>query len=305
MMKSLVIGASGFLGAWLVDDLQHRGHHVTGLSRRRRSVFDRLLPPDEYVESDLVDADLDDLVLTHDEVYFLAGRASVPESIVDPLGDLDHNTVQLLYVLESLKRTGASARLVVASSAAVYGAPVELPMSESHPLAPMSPYGVAKLAAEHYVSLYSRVFDVRASSVRLFSVYGPGQRQLVVHDLLKRALFDEGPLTVYGAPDGGRDFLYVSDAVSALALISARAEHVGGAFNVASGEETSLCRLAGLALTAADQHGKPVEFVGETSLGHPNRWCAGIKKLESLGFEREVSLSEGLAQTAAWLRRAE
>lgn len=292
MSRAIVLGGAGFIGSALVAHLERQGTSVIVVGR----------PRDDGarcdVQGDIGEMDLVKLFGGVDTVFHVAGAGSVPPSLKDPIGDLDHVRITL-RVLEAVRFAQSQPRLVVASSAAVYGDSVSLPMAEEHPKSPLSPYGVSKLAIEHYVSLYHHLYGVRAACARLFSVYGPGQRKLVVYDLMRRLTGDERDVVVAAPAEVARDFVFVDDVARALDVISLRAEATGEAYNVGSGVGTTLQELVSTiaSVTSSTAH---VRFSGELRPGDPARWFADVAKLRTLGMPMGTSLADGLATTYEW-----
>lgn len=296
-----VVGSTGFLGAWLVDDLIRAGVRVTGVSRRAKKLLDYLAEPDEWISADITVADPETYIRDSDVVFFLGGIASVPASISDPISDLDGNLRAALSILEYLRRTDKGAAFIYASSAAVYGSAVRLPMDESHPLQPLSPYGVSKLAAESYVRLYARSFNVPGAIARIFSVYGPGQDKQVVYDWSMKVAGTHSALSFFGAPDVSRDFIHVSDAASAFSHIAGNAALKGEVYNVASGDETTLEELAVSILDAGGSNASH-SFTGSVRVGDPVRWQSDISALKKLDYMPKIALSDGIRETYAWAK---
>ena len=274
--RALVLGGSGFIGTRLVElllanDVQTtvldshgaaatRGERVRGIRATvtQQSVADAL-------ELEALDA-----------VFHLANPASVPASVERPLDDLEGSIVTTVSALEALRRHGGHPVFVYVSSAAVYGDAVYHPMDEDHPLEPKSPYGVAKLASERYVRLYSRLHGLQGFSVRPFSVYGPGQRQLVVYDLMKRLHEGERPLRILSPPDVSRDFVFVDDVARGLLALTRAAPAEGEAYNLASGAPTTLSELAST-LVEVSGIASEIEFTGEVRPGDPLHWTGGFR----------------------------
>src|SRR3954471_10258704 len=220
LRHALVLGGWGFIGSWLVNRLLEDGVEVT--------VLDRAAPeqpapePVRRIDAEVTQEAVEKFILQSpvDAVFQAAGAALVPPSLERPLEDLEQNVVTTLAALEGLRRARSDAVIVLLSSAAVYGDARYHPMDEDHPLEPKSPYGVAKLGAEGYVALYARLHAQPGLSVRPFSVYGPRQRKLVVHDLLERLHEGERPLRMLGSPEVSRDFVFVEDAVRGLVTLA-------------------------------------------------------------------------------------
>src|SRR5690606_14091871 len=153
----------------------------------------------EWRQADLADLLRDGLCLhDFDYIFHLAANAYIPPSVEAPAYDFALNLHNTFTLLEALRQAPRRPRLVNVSSAAVYGNPASLPIGEGDPTVPISPYGVSKLAAERYVAVFSQLYGLPASSVRLFSVYGPRQRKQVVYDLLCRLRQNPRCLEVLG-----------------------------------------------------------------------------------------------------------
>lgn len=300
--RALVLGGSGFLGAHLIAALDAASFETVNLARAAPdagspSLGARLVlaPVSTEIVRQVIDSTGPDVV------FHLAGSSFVPPSIDDPLGDLERNAGTLLHALEAVRRAETSPRLVFVSSAAVYGHGVRMPMDEDHPLEPVSPYGVAKLAAEHYVAQYVRLHGLSAISVRPFSLYGPWQRKLVVHDLGRRVLAGEDPLVVTAPGDVTRDFVFAGDAGRALVRLADAAPGQGECYNLASGVSTSLSELVA---TLVEVTGASLEarFTGTLRTGDPHRWIGASDRAAALGAVCDTPLKEGIATTITWLR---
>lgn len=294
LRRALVLGGAGFMGSWVTRELDARGIETTILG------YGAQRPRDAPIA--ITRTSVDELLDAHgfEAVFFLAGSPSVPRSVREPSQDLHDNAGLVIDVLESLRSRAAPPVLVFASSAAVYGDSVTDPMDEGHPLTPRSPYGISKLAAEHYVRLYSETYDVPAISVRPFSVYGPGQRKLVIYDLLRRLLAGEDPLVIQSPSDVARDFVFVRDVARAIVDLASIAPAGGEAYNLASGIGTTLSELAqGLVDALALE--TEIQFTGTLRTGDPLRWRGDPSRAQSLGISCATSLAEGLAETARWV----
>ena len=250
----LVTGGAGFVGGHLADALVDANdvRVLDDFSNGRRENV-----PDDaaVVEGDVRDADtVAAAVGDADVVFHQAGLVSVPASVDDPLASQSANVAGTLNVLEAARE--ADARVVVASSVAVYGDPAETPISEGDPKRPLSPYGVDKLAIDHYTRRYHDLYGLETVALRYFNVYGPGQRggdySGVVSTFLEQAESGQ-PLTVHGDGTQTRDFVHVSDVVRAN-LAAATTDAVGAAYNVGTGDSIRIRELAELvrSVTGAD-----------------------------------------------------
>jgi UDP-glucose 4-epimerase len=214
--------------------------------------------------------------------------------------DLEINIGGALRMLEAARVTGS--RIISASSAAVYGPPVRLPIDEDHPTHPINNYGVSKLAFEHYIDAYAATYGVSAVVLRYANVYGPRQNtagEAGVVAAFCEALSRNEPVVIHG--DGGqtRDFVFVGDVARANVL--AVESSVSGTFNVSTGSETdvnTLFRLVALAFDSSTTALNGPARAGdiERSVLNPGR-AAGV-----LGWRAEIDLEAGLAMTAEWFR---
>ena len=302
--RALVVGGAGFVGSWLVEALLEESIETIVLDRMSTQSREPVAGADVIVD-DVLHADLSALLDDRevDVVFHLAGTASVPPSLVRPIDDLERNAVTTLAVLEGARHARRSPLVGFISSAAVYGEGRHMPMTEDHPLEPVSPYGISKLAAETYVHLYSQLYELPTFSVRPFSLYGPRQRKLVVYDLLCRAVDGEDPLVVLGSPEVSRDFVYIADCARALLVLARRAPARGEAYNVASGVGTPLGVLVPAILTAVGIDAG-VDFTGSVRPGDPVRWEGDPGRARALGAAFDTPLDDGLRRTAEWLLTA-
>jgi UDP-glucose 4-epimerase len=304
--RVLVTGGAGFIGSHLVRRLVADGAAVT--------VVDDLSAPSArpvpagvtWHRFRLPDSRLRTLVREgrFDRIFHLAGAAYVPPSIDEPSADLENNAAVTLDVLEAVRRESPTTPLVYTSSAAVYGSPTVLPITEETPIAPVSPYGVAKYAAEQYVSLYARLHGLRTASLRLFSVFGPGQRKQVVFDLIAKLAADPERLEVIGAGSETRDFIFVDDVATAATTVMERGPLAGEVYNVASGTSVTIRDLVGHVITALGV-APVVRYTGEVRPGDALHWVADISRLRALGFTPAVPVEEGVRRIAEWFATIE
>jgi nucleoside-diphosphate-sugar epimerase len=282
-MRIAITGASGFLGTALAGLLRAQGHEVLPVHHAATGP----------VYPDLPDADV---------LFHLGGSGGIAAADADPTGDLRAHARSTLELAEAT-RAGRFGRLVLASSAAVYGA-VQGVVAEGTEPRPLSAYGVSKRAAELYALSFARRYGIDAVVARIGNPYGPGQRRLVVYDLAVRALAAAdagGPLTVRGSGQDVRDFLYVQDAARALQIVGTDASP-GAVVNLGAGQP---CTILALATTVAEAAGLPADRVqpdGAAEPGKVSTFVPDVQRLRALGFAPEVSLAEGVQTTVDWLR---
>jgi UDP-glucose 4-epimerase len=307
----LVTGGAGFIGSHVVDLLIAQGRRVLVIddlsSGKRENLAAHVGQPRlQLVVADLRDdfpAALAGLPRPHTIIH-LAAQVSVPRSLQDPVGDLDINLRASVRVLQWAAAAGAR-RLVLASSAAVYGDTPPEAVSEDMCDRPGSPYGASKRAAELYLACLGPTLGVQTAALRLFNVYGPRQDPRspysgVVSQFLAHALAGE-PLTIHGDGRQARDFVYVGDV--ARALVGAADATLGDGLiaNVGSGQTATIRELAA-AIVAATASVSPVVHGAPRpgDIPHSQADCARARR--SLGWQAEVPLAEGLQRTLAWLR---
>jgi UDP-glucose 4-epimerase len=250
--RFLVIGGAGFIGSHIAETLVSLGGEVVVLddlsSGKKVNLASgkRVL---KLVDGDSRMFDFDSLGV-FDGIFNEAARALLP-SFLDPVTDLAVNAGGLIRVLEYARRH--KTKIVHASSGSVYGNPKRIPISEAHPLNPISPYGVSKLASEFYCSMYYREFDLDVVALRYFNVYGPRQavseEMGVIPIFVKRALSRE-PLKIFGDGKQTRDFLNVGDVVNANLLAFHSEGTAGKIMNIGGGgKEVSIEELAKMVMS--------------------------------------------------------
>jgi UDP-glucose 4-epimerase len=287
----LVTGGAGFIG----------GHIARTLADDNDVAIFDLTPesphPDcEVLEGDIRDADAVAAAVERcDIVFHEAALVSVAESVERPTVSHETTATGTLNILEAAR--AHDARVVTASSAAIYGRPERTPIAEDHPLEPTSPYGVDKLTADHYTRLYADLYGLETVALRYFNVYGPGGTTgdyAGVIDVFRRQARTGEPITVHGDGSQTRDFVHVDDVVAAnVAAATADPEAFGRAFNVGTGESVTIRELAELIRSALDSDSEIVHT--EPREGDIDHSRADISRAErALGYEPSVDLETGL-----------
>ena len=305
----LVTGGAGFIGSHVVDRLVAQGHEVVVVDDLSSGKRENLARHADDRRLRLIVADLrEDFAaalagVRPAAVVHLAAQVSVPRSIEDPVGDLDLNLRASVRVLQWAAGAGAR-RVVLASSAAVYGEPARVPVSEDMCDRPVSPYGASKRAAELFFACLGPTLGVETVALRPFNVYGPRQDPRstysgVVSQFLARGAAGE-PLVVLGDGEQTRDFVYVEDVARAFVAAIDGAAIDGLIANLGSGHG---CTIAALAreVVAVTGSASPV-VTGPARAGDIARSLAECSRAAArLGWHAEVSLGEGLRRTLAWL----
>ncbi len=296
-MRVLVTGGTGYTGRAVADVLHDAGHHVTALTRQPGPPDSPLADGIEIAHVDLMDADtLRDLVVSSrfDGVCHLAARTRVRDSFEDPLGYFETNvggTMNLLRALNAASAAGSPpARVVFASTSAVYGIPDQVHITEEHPLRPASPYGASKLAAEQLLDYHARTGAIGVVTLRAFNIagfhkgYGDPDLTRVIPKALAVA---EGRFPYFelnGDGSARRDFLHVTDMAEAYRL-SLEAAQPGETrvYNVGSGQAASMREVVDAVERAT---GRTVRIRQQPPKNEPQELLAGTRRLRTeLGWE--------------------
>ena len=307
-MIDLVTGGAGFIGSHLVRRLLREGRTVrvvddlsTGDERRLADVADRV----ELVRADLAADPLGPIVAGVARIYHLAAVPSVPRSVTDPVRSHASVATATLRLLVASRDAGVG-RVVLSSSSSVYGETDVSPKHEGLPLRPLSPYAVAKAAAEGYARVFASLYGLHTVTLRYFNVFGPSQDPAsayaaVIPIFITRALAGE-TLVVNGDGTQTRDFTYVDNVVDAnLAAASAPAPP-GSVYNVAAGSPRSILdlvasleRLLGRTLPVRHQ----AQRAGDIKHSHADLSAAR----RELRWEPRIAFDDGLARTVEWYRQ--
>jgi UDP-glucose 4-epimerase len=310
-----VTGGLGFVGSNLALALAEGGADVTVVDRRVPShgANDRNLDgaerPIHVIEADVGDESaVRDAAARAEVIFNLAGQVSHVESMAHPLFDLETNTRSQLAFLEILRSVGSEAAVIYTSTRQIFGHPRYLPVDEDHPVSPVDVNGITKWAAEQLHLLYTELYGIRASAVRLTNVYGPRQRlagdlQGFLPIFVRRALSGE-PITVFGDGSQERDCLYVDDVVECLLLAARSPEATGEVFNVGNDERLSLRQIAEAIVDAAGSG--PVESVpwppDRDAIDIGSYYGDSSKAKRMLGWEPRTPFADGIRRTIEFYR---
>jgi UDP-glucose 4-epimerase len=312
-MRVLVTGGAGFVGSVLVDRLLAEGHEVdvfddlsTGslanLAEARADRTNKLT----FHQIDVRDPQIVELIARRspEVVFHLAAQANVRVSVARPAFDAEVNVVGTVNVLEGARTAGARKVVFASSGGTIYGepAPADLPVRESHPQAPLSPYGITKRVVFDYLRFYRAIHDVEFTALALANVYGPRQNPHgeagVVAIFAARLLAGE-PCTIYGDGEQTRDFVFVDDCVDAFVRAVRRGD--GLLVNIGTGVETSVNTLyrtlagtAGVDRPADTAAARPGEL--QRSSLDPSR------ARQQLGWRPWTSLDDGCARVLEWFK---
>jgi UDP-glucose 4-epimerase len=292
-MRALVTGGAGFIGSHLVDALLASGDTVAvvdDLSTGRRERVPDGVPlhvVDIAAIGEAMERERPDVV------FHLAAQVDVRKSVADPAYDARANVAGTASVLEAARVAGARRVLFASTGGALYGESVPLPTPEDAPLAPFSPYGASKAAAETYLALYTRLHGLSTLALRFGNVYGPRQDphgEAGVIAIFSGAKVEGRRATVYGDGSQTRDYVYVGDVVSG--FLAAAESDATGAVNIGTGVETSVRELV-------EAIGVEADFAPART-GEVARSCLDVSRAsETLNWRAEVPLEDGLERTLA------
>ncbi|TML90400.1 MAG: NAD-dependent epimerase/dehydratase family protein [Actinobacteria bacterium] len=309
-MNALVTGAAGFVGSHLCGELLDHGYAVRGVDcftdyyprARKCQNVEPLLGRRgfRFTECDLHDVELGELLDDIDVVFHLAGQPGVRPSWGRDFGHYVRQNISVTQRLLEAVKPRPIRKLVYASSSSVYGDAECFPTPESVRPAPVSPYGVTKLAAEHLCELYRVNFGIPTVSLRLFTVYGPRQRPDMAFSRLVEAALRQRTFELYGDGSQTRDFTYVADVVSAMR--DAALSDWCGVANIGGGSRTSMKQV----IAAVEALCGPVDItVGRTQQGDVRHTAADTRvAATSFGYAPRTSITDGIRAMVAWARDA-
>lgn len=304
-MRILVTGGAGFIGSHLGDRLIAEGHEVCvvdNLSTGKKKNVNRKA---DFYRLDILSPKVERVfkkfrpeILSHH-----AAQMDVRRSVADPGYDAQVNILGFLNLLEAALRYGTKRVLFASTGGAIYGEQECFPASETHPTRPESPYGISKLASEHYLYYYRKAYGISYSNLRYSNVYGPRQdphgEAGVVAIFAQRLLKGEQP-TINGTGMQTRDYVFVEDVVEAnMAVLNSGMD---GTYNVGTGQETTVNQLFHHLRAVTGSQSKEVH--GPERKGEQFRSCLDCGKIhKALDWEPRVSLPEGLKDTVEYFRK--
>lgn len=316
MSTVLVTGGAGFIGSHIVDAFIEEGHRVIVIDNLSQGKLENLNSKAEFYRLDICDSRVSEVF---DEVHpdYLchhAAQIDVRKSVANPMYDAEVNIKGLLNILSCAIRTGVKGVIFASSGGVVYGEPAHLPVSETHPKGPLSPYGVSKLSSEYYLYYYNKVFGLPYIALRYANVYGPRQDPLgeagVVAIFSNKMLKGEVP-TIYGDGTQVRDYVYVGDVAMANLLslqhlkeMKAPSSIDDHAYNIGTSIGTSVNELYDIlsdiiGFQKMARHDAPRK--GELY----KTYLSIDKAKEELRFVPTVSLRDGLERTLAYFDRSD
>jgi UDP-glucose 4-epimerase len=305
----LVTGAAGFIGSTLVDRLLADGHEVIGVDDLSRGRLENLEAAQQnshftWAEQDITTPGFVDLVAEHspEVIHHLAAQIDVRVSVADPLLDARLNVLGTINVCEAAHRAGTRKVIHTSSGGSVYGSPAELPVSETAPFDPESPYAASKAAGEIYLGMYHHLHGLDWTVLALSNVYGPRQDphgEAGVVAIFATAMLTGRRAKIFGDGTSTRDYVHVADVVDAFA----RAVKAGSArrYNIGTGIQTSVRHLHTL---VADASGAPDDpEMAAPRAGELQAIALDCRRAaDELSWTPRHAVAEGIAATVDWVR---
>jgi len=302
--RILVTGGAGFIGSHLVDAYLAAGHEVTVIDDLSTGDRANVNPEAHFIEGDLRRLDLAGLLADRriEIVNHHAAQVDVRKSVEDPAGDAELNIIASLRLIKAAVDAGVEKFIFASSGGAAYGEPVQYPQMETHPIAPISPYGCAKASVEHYLRSFRITDGLDYVALRYANVYGPRQSARgeagVIAIFVSRLLAGQ-PVIINGDGRQTRDYVFVEDVVRA--NLAATFQGLLGPFNVGTGIETSVNELFQHLRTLTAPDAKVAH--GPAKKGEQLRSVLDGRLLRATAkLPEPVLLEEGLRATAAWFR---
>lgn len=298
-----ITGGAGFIGSHIAGLCLEKGHNVKCYDNLSVGVRENVPDGAELIVGDIMDYDAMLKAMQGSEyVFHLAARVSIRRAVDRFIDDGNINIVGTLNALKCAYEAGAR-RFVYASSMAVYGNPDHSPQDEAHPTRPTSPYGVSKLASEHYVRLLSELWGLEANICRFFNTYGPRQTPSpyvgVITIFCKQLFAGETPM-IFGDGEQVRDFIHVSD-IAMGSYLAATGDVSGGTFNIGTGIGTSVNEIA--RVLSANINPSIEAKHGPRQPGEPGDSIADIGQARGkLGFEPRWKLTDKIDEAIEWNR---
>ena len=295
-MKILIIGSKGFIGNHCVKYFsktnQVFGCDVVASTEKKYFLIQNPADFDKIFSSEKFDLCIN-----------ASGSADVGFSLKFPEKDYELNVNNVERILEAMKKYSPACKLINFSSAAVYGNPQLLPVSESAEINPLSVYGKNKYKSETILLKYHEEDGLKTCSMRVFSAYGVGLKKQLFWAIYQKSL--QGKVVkLFGTGEESRDFIFIDDLVHSIDCIVQKADFCGQAINVSSGVETKIKDAAQLFLSCLGKDFN-IEFSGEEKQGDPKNWKADISNLKQMDFTPFVTFEHGIKKYAEWLKGLE
>ena len=292
-MNILVIGSKGFIGSHVYSYFKNK-NVCFGCDL----IFDRF--DQNYISITDFRIDLEDLFISHnfDVCINCSGSANVHDSLIHTVRDFELNVLNVILILDLIKKYQPNCKYINLSSAAVYGNPVILPIQSTSQLKPVSPYGIHKLMSEQLSLEYFTYFGIPTLSLRIFSAFGPGLKKQIFWDWFCKSQNQE-IVSLYGNGNESRDYIYIDDLVTIIDLAINFSVFDGSCINVANGKEIFIKDIADVFFKKLH---KEYFFNGNAKSVDPLNWRADIEVIKLWGYESHTSIEDGLIKYIEWAK---
>lgn len=309
-MICLVTGAAGFIGSHVCWRLLEKGFRVVGVDSftdfypkwiKEKNILPLLRKEKfEFIPEDLNRLDLKNLLRKADYIFHLAAQAGVRASWGQNFSIYTQNNIEATQRLLEAAKASQIKKFIFASSSSVYGFCPELPMSETSPVRPFSPYGVSKLAAEQLCFLYFKNYGVPCVSLRFFTVYGPKQRPDMAFHKFFRAVSEDKPISIFGDGRQTRDFTYIDDVVEANFAALEKGK-IGETYNIGGGNRKKLENILPI-LDNICQKKIKVKWEEKQKGDVPHTFAKIDKARKDFNYSPRIELYDGLKEEWIWLQ---
>lgn len=303
MKKVLVTGDAGFIGCHLANYLHEAGYEVIGIDLGTPAHPRRY----KFYTMDLQSSQVEEIIETHrpDACIHCAGPASVANSLAFLENDFKLTILPTFNILNAIKKFHHGCKFIYLSSAAVYGNPQILPVTELHPPKPISPYGFHKKTAENICEQFSTLYKIPVAVLRIFSAYGRGLKKQLLWDLCNKAMQAQEAIELFGTGEETRDFIEIRDLVKTIRLVLENTSFDFEVYNIANGFQVKIKDIATLLLQELGRFGTVprLTFNRQTRPGDPLFWFADISRIKAMGYNQQIELSEGVRDYVEWFRQ--
>lgn len=295
--KILIIGRSGFIGNHCFNYFKNLGYDVysTSISLESKDSKSFLLDKQDLCFDNI-------FKLQFDICINCSGMAIVSDSFNDPTKDFQLNTINVFKILDSIRKFSPQCKFINLSSAAVYGNPSEIPIKESSIFNAISPYGYHKIYSELICEEFNKIFNINTCSLRIFSAYGNGLKKQLLWDVYNKLTDKTSNIaSFFGTGNETRDYIHISDILTAIHLIVLHAPFNGEYYNLANGTQISVKSII-LIFIEYLKSNKEIKYLGIEKKGDPINWEADITQLKKLGYIQKMSINDGIKQYIEWAR---
>lgn len=296
--KILIIGSEGFIGSKLIQYYLQNNYEVFGCDLNAPIFINY-----NFIKNDMTSNFWLQLFENKKFDYCVnaGGKSDVNASVINPTEDFVSHVIETQKILDAIRNYNNQCKYLHISSAAVYGNPDQLPILETANCKPLSPYGWHKLMSENVCNEFNKVYNIPITIIRPFSVFGPGLKKQIFWDVFQKYKKNPAEIELWGNGNETRDYVYIDDLISIIALLLINAEMKCDVYNVGSGIEKSINETIRTFFEIFES--KPrLTFNGNNKKGNPLNWKADISKLISMGYQNKYDFKKGISLTADWLK---